>query len=105
MLSRRDALKTAILATAALAASPAALAGKGGDLMWKHYPADERGFLRSPVLIMGAKEAILVDSSFTLSDGKAIADDIRASGRKLTAIYVSQSDPDYYFGLGPSVAA
>jgi glyoxylase-like metal-dependent hydrolase (beta-lactamase superfamily II) len=28
-----------------------------------------------------------------------------ATGKKLTTIYVSQSDPDYYFGLGPVKAA
>ena len=30
---------------------------------------------------------------------------IQASGKRLTTIYVSQSDPDYYFSLGPIKAA
>jgi len=68
---------------------------------WKHLPAGERGFYRAPVLITGTSEALLIDGGFTYADGRAVADAIKATGRKLTAIYVSQSDPDYYFSLKP----
>jgi glyoxylase-like metal-dependent hydrolase (beta-lactamase superfamily II) len=74
-------------------------------LTWQHFPAGERGFYRAPVLISGATEAVLIDGGFTLSDGRAIAQAIKATGKRLTTIYVSQSDPDYYFSLGPIVAA
>lgn len=74
-------------------------------LGWKHLPAGERGFFRAPVLVSGATEAVLIDGGFTLSDGIAVADTIKASGKKLTSIYISQSDPDYYFSLGPIKAA
>ena len=33
--------------------------------------------------------------------GRALAEAVRAKGKRLTTIYVSQSDPDYYFSLGP----
>jgi glyoxylase-like metal-dependent hydrolase (beta-lactamase superfamily II) len=74
-------------------------------LAWRHFPADERGFLRAPVLLSGSKQAMLIDGGFTLSDGRAVTEAIRASGKELTLVYVSQSDPDYYFGLGPICAA
>jgi glyoxylase-like metal-dependent hydrolase (beta-lactamase superfamily II) len=74
-------------------------------LTWKHFPAGEHGFFRAPVLISGAREAVLIDAGFTFPDGRALADDIKASGKKLTTIYISQSDPDYYFGLKPISAA
>jgi glyoxylase-like metal-dependent hydrolase (beta-lactamase superfamily II) len=74
-------------------------------ITWKHLPAGEQGFFRAPVLISGATEAILIDGGFTLADGVAVTDAIKASGKKLTAIYISQSDPDYYFSLGPIKAA
>jgi glyoxylase-like metal-dependent hydrolase (beta-lactamase superfamily II) len=70
-------------------------------LSWKHFPAGERGFFRAPVLITGKTEAILVDGGFTLEDGRALARAIATSGKKLTTVYVSQSDPDYYFSLRP----
>jgi glyoxylase-like metal-dependent hydrolase (beta-lactamase superfamily II) len=72
---------------------------------WRHFPAGEAGFLRAPVLLTGATEAVLIDGGFTLSDGHALAEAIRATGRRLTTVYVSQSDPDFYFGLAPIRAA
>jgi glyoxylase-like metal-dependent hydrolase (beta-lactamase superfamily II) len=74
-------------------------------LSWKHFPAGEHGFFRAPVLISGAHEAALIDGGFTLSDGKVLVEAVKASGKKLTAIYISQSDPDYYFSLAPIKAA
>lgn len=74
-------------------------------LNWADFPAGEHGFFRAPVLLSGAREAILIDGGFTLSDGRKVAEAIRASGKTLTTIYVSQSDPDYYFSLAPIVAA
>lgn len=82
------------------------LQAKGATaLQWKNFPAGERGFFRAPVLLSGAKEAVLVDGGFSLPDGRAVAEAIKASGKTLTTIYVSQSDPDYYFSLGPIKAA
>lgn len=94
-------MKTTLAAGAAAIFTPAGLAHSAGALTWKHFPAGENGFFRAPVLISGAKEAILIDGGFTLSDGKAVADAIKETGKTLTTIYVSQSDPDYYFSLGP----
>ena len=68
---------------------------------WKHFPAGEHGFFRAPVLVTGPREAVLIDGGFTLPDGRAVAEAIKATGQTLTTVYVSQSDPDYYFGLGP----
>lgn len=74
-------------------------------LTYKHFPAGEHGFFRAPVLISGTRESILIDGGFTLPDGIALAEAIRASGKQLTTIYISQSDPDYYFSLKPILAA
>jgi glyoxylase-like metal-dependent hydrolase (beta-lactamase superfamily II) len=105
MMTRRDALKTAAAGVAlSVLGSESALAAKSG-LQIKHFPAGEQGFFRAPVLISDAKEAILIDGGFTFSDGKAVVDAIKASGKKLTTIFISHSDPDYYFSLNPIKAA
>jgi glyoxylase-like metal-dependent hydrolase (beta-lactamase superfamily II) len=91
-------------AAATLAGQSDALAA-GAQLEWKAFPAGENGFFRAPVLVWGPKEAVLIDGGFTLPDGLALVEAIKATGRKLTTIYVSQSDPDYYFSLGPIKAA
>lgn len=70
-------------------------------LTWQNFPAGPNGFFRSPVLITGLTEAVLIDGGFTLPDGRALVEAIRNTGKRLTAIFISQSDPDYYFGLGP----
>jgi len=70
-------------------------------ITWRHFPAGENGFFRAPVLLTGATEAVLIDGGFTLEDGRKLATAIEATGRRLTTVYVSQSDPDYYFSLAP----
>ncbi|OWV87952.1 MBL fold metallo-hydrolase [Rhizobium sp. N122] len=103
MINRRTTLK-AIAVTAAvllpLATSGAAQQEKSA-LSWTAFKAGEAGFLRAPVLVTGKTEAVLIDSSFSFSDGKAVADAIKATGKHLTTIYITTNDPDYYFGLAP----
>src|SRR3982751_5054642 len=92
MTTRRHVIKTvaaAGVATAILGVKDAMAANT--NLTWKHFPAGEHGFFRAPVLISG--------------DRKALAEAIKATGKKLTTIYISQSDPDYYFSLAPIKAA
>lgn len=100
MMTRRD-LMGASLALGAATALGAAARASTPELNWTHFPAGANGFFRAPVLVSGPTEAVLIDAGFTYGDGRALADAIRASGRKLTTIYVSQSDPDYYFSLKP----
>lgn len=85
--------------------APADMGRAAPALTWTHFPAGEKGFFRAPVLISGATEAVLIDGGFTFPNGKDVADAIKATGKTLTTIYVSQSDPDYYFSLKPIVEA
>ena len=94
-------MKTTLATAAAAVFSPAELGHAAGGLSWKHLPAGQNGFFRAPVLISGATETVLIDGGFTFPDGRAVAEAIKASGKKLTTIYISQSDPDYYFSLKP----
>jgi glyoxylase-like metal-dependent hydrolase (beta-lactamase superfamily II) len=103
MMNRRTAF-TAGAGLGLLALNGPALA-VGAPLGWTFYQADANGFRRTPVLLTGRQDAILLDGGFTLSDGETVAAAIRKTGKRLTTIYVSQSDPDYYFSLGPIVAA
>ena len=105
-MNRRNFVQTAAAAgiTTALTGCASAVTG-ASRLQWQHFPADDKGFSRAPVLLSGDKEAILIDGGFSLPDGRAVAQAIKASGKQLSTIYVSQSDPDYYFSLGPIKAA
>ncbi|MCQ1766821.1 MBL fold metallo-hydrolase [Neorhizobium galegae] len=101
MFTRRTIMKTTLAAGATAVFAPAGPGHAATGLAWKHFPAGQNGFFRSPVLVSGATQAILIDGGFTLADGRAVAEAIKATGKTLTTIYVSQSDPDYYFSLGP----
>ena len=68
-------------------------------------PRRRARILPRPGTDSGARDAVLVDGGFTLADGKAVAEAIKRSGKQLTTVYVSQSDPDHYFGLAPIKAA
>jgi glyoxylase-like metal-dependent hydrolase (beta-lactamase superfamily II) len=53
----------------------------------------------SSTLVTGAKDAMLVDAQFSTVDAQKLVDLIKASGKRLTTIYISHGDPDFYFGL------
>lgn len=64
-----------------------------------YNPGSASLFPVSSTLILGNKEAILVDAQFQKNDAEKLVSLIKESGRKLKTIYISHSDPDYYFGL------
>ncbi|UVK51189.1 MBL fold metallo-hydrolase [Mesorhizobium sp. AR02] len=102
MFTRRQIMKTSLALGATAVFAPAERGQAAGTTLgWKHFPAGPNGFFRAPVLVSGPSEALLIDGGFTYPDGKALAEAIKATGKKLTTIYVSQSDPDYYFSLKP----
>jgi hypothetical protein len=69
------------------------------DLKLQVYNASENSFGVASVIVSGKTEAVLIDAQFTLADAEKVAQEIKASGKKLTTIYVSHGDPDFYFGL------
>ena len=64
-----------------------------------YNPRENAVFPVSSTLITGTKDAILVDAQFSNTEAQALVERIRASGKRLTTIFISHGDPDYYFGL------
>jgi len=87
---------TVIAATLAITFSSAQAAP---PLTVKVYNAGGNSFNVNATLIAGEKEAIVIDAGFTRADALRIAANVLDSGKQLTTIYVSQADPDYYFGV------
>ncbi|EGQ8025202.1 MBL-fold metallo-hydrolase Vmh [Vibrio vulnificus] len=92
-----------ILAVAVLAtlSQPALAALK----LTTYNPQEKAIFPVSSTLISGKKEAILFDAQFSTTEGKALVELIRQSGKELTTVYITGGDPDFYFGLQPIVEA
>lgn len=72
---------------------------EAGNLKLQVYNASENSFGVASVIVSGKTDAVLIDAQFTLADAEKVAREIKSSGKKLTAIYVSYGDPDFYFGL------
>jgi glyoxylase-like metal-dependent hydrolase (beta-lactamase superfamily II) len=67
-------------------------------LTLKVYNADAGSFNVNSVLVFGKTEALVIDSGFTRADALRIAANVLDSGKTLKAIFISNADPDYYFG-------
>jgi glyoxylase-like metal-dependent hydrolase (beta-lactamase superfamily II) len=57
------------------------------------------GFLVNSTVIEGKTDAIVIDSQFTLADGKKLAEAVLATKKNLTFVYVTHYHPDHYFGF------
>lgn len=64
-----------------------------------YNPGESAIFAVSSELLSGANDAVLVDAQFSTADAAKLVEMIKASGKKLTTIYISHGDPDFYFGL------
>jgi glyoxylase-like metal-dependent hydrolase (beta-lactamase superfamily II) len=68
------------------------------------YSGVEASLFPNSVLILGGKEAVLVDGQWWLSEGEKVARMIADSGRRLTAVLITHAHPDHYMGLQPVLA-
>jgi glyoxylase-like metal-dependent hydrolase (beta-lactamase superfamily II) len=53
----------------------------------------------SSTLIYGERDAVLVDTFFTVDHSAKLADQVAASGKNLTYIYVTHAHGDHFFGI------
>jgi glyoxylase-like metal-dependent hydrolase (beta-lactamase superfamily II) len=88
---KQTLLSAALAASAAANAAPLTL-----DVF---NPGEAAIFPVASVIVSGAKDAVLIDAQFSRGEALKLVERIRASGKHLTTVYVSHSDPDFYFGL------
>ena len=88
------------------ASPPAAAAPVRQALRTDVYNPGASGIFQvASTLVTGANDAVLVDAQFSTVDALKLVERIKASGKRLTTIYISHGDPDYYFGLVALTAA
>lgn len=66
----------------------------------KIFFSDEKGFEVASVIVLGKRDAALIDAQWTLSNAHRVIAEILETGRHLKTIYVTHAHPDHYFGLG-----
>lgn len=79
-------------------APTAAVAQAQPALTLKVYNADGNSFNVNAVVVSGKTEAIVIDSGFTRADALRVAANVLDSGKSLRTIFISNADPDFYFG-------
>ncbi|WP_346826067.1 MBL fold metallo-hydrolase [Serratia inhibens] len=70
-----------------------------------YNPGEKSVFPVSSEIISGKHEVALIDAQFQRNDAEELVKKIKATGKKLTTVYISHSDPDFYFGLDVIKAA
>ncbi|KFK94004.1 MULTISPECIES: MBL fold metallo-hydrolase [unclassified Serratia (in: enterobacteria)] len=70
-----------------------------------YNPGENSLFPVSSEIISGKHEVALIDAQFQRNDAQNLVKKIKATGKKLTTVYISHSDPDFYFGLDVIKAA
>lgn len=90
-------LSSAALAATVIGAAPAFAADPLSISVCN--PGEKGIFAVSSEIVSGPQEVLLVDAQFSTADAAALVEQIKATGKTLKTVYVSHSDPDYYFGL------
>jgi glyoxylase-like metal-dependent hydrolase (beta-lactamase superfamily II) len=70
-----------------------------------YNPGEKSIFPVSSEIVSGEKEVVLIDAQFQGNDADQLIEKIKATGKTLTTVYISHSDPDFYFGLDKIKAA
>ena len=93
-------IKQTLQAVASTALAAAVASASAAPLKVEVYnPGEAAIFPVASVLVSGAKDAVLIDAQFSRGEALKLVEQIRASGKRLTTVYVSHGDPDFYFGL------
>ncbi|MDX1300954.1 MBL fold metallo-hydrolase [Photobacterium sp.] len=91
-------MKKMTLLAASILFAGSAFATEQTPLTFDVYNADGNSFHVNSTLIEGEKEVMLIDTGFTKADALRIAAKVLDTGKELKTIFISQADPDYYFG-------
>jgi glyoxylase-like metal-dependent hydrolase (beta-lactamase superfamily II) len=96
---KRTVFRSLLAATAGLMITAAVSAAPQPLKLEVYNPGASGIFPVSSELITGNTDAIVIDAQFDRASAEQLLKKVQDSGKKLTTIYISHGDPDYYFGL------
>lgn len=70
-----------------------------GNVKVHIFTSDPVIFEVASVVFEGKDEVVLIDAQFSKNNAQSLVDLIKKTGKPLTTIFISYSDPDFYFGL------
>jgi len=77
----------------------ASLNAQEQTLTLKVITSSESSLYTNFTLVMGEKDAVLIDAPFTRSDAHRVVAEILDSGKELKYIYVTHDHPDHFFNV------
>jgi len=69
------------------------------DLKLDVFVGGDNAFNVTSTIVSGERDAVVIDGQFTRTDAERLAETIKATGKNLTAVYVTHGHPDHYWGL------
>jgi glyoxylase-like metal-dependent hydrolase (beta-lactamase superfamily II) len=96
---KRTVFRSLLAATAGLMIAASVSAAPLPLKLELYNPGASGIFPVSSELITGKTDAIVIDAQFDRASAGQLLKKVQDSGKKLTTIYISHGDPDYYFGL------
>ena len=87
-----------LLALGVIAADDAGAQAPAAPLTVRIHNAEAGSFHVNAVVVSGKTEAMVIDSGFTRADALRVAANVLDSGKTLKTIFISNADPDFYFG-------
>src|SRR5947209_7944138 len=69
------------------------------DLKLDVFVGGDNAFNVTSTIVSGERDAVLIDGQFTRTDAERLAETIKASGKNMTAVYITHGHPDHYWGL------
>lgn len=91
-------LNRLIAPTLALGMAATGGAASAAPLTVQVINADAGSFHVNAALVTGPTEAVVIDTGFTRADALRIAARVLDSGKTLTTLFISNADPDFFFG-------
>ena len=98
MLSLQLVRRVLPLLALGVVAAEGASAQVVAPLSGKVYNADANSFHVNAVGVSGKSDAMVIDTGFTRADALRVAANVLDSGKVLKTIFISNADPDFYFG-------
>ena len=62
------------------------------------YAGSDAGLGANSHLLIGDREVMLVDTQFLISEARKVVETVKATGKRLTTIFVTHEHPDHHFG-------
>src|ERR1700732_3318277 len=93
------AVCSAVTSLLFLISSPSALAGGQHELSIKVFTSTDDQFWTNSVIIEGTHEVMLVDAQLTKTNAEKVLQEIRATKKPLSIIYITHEHADHFLGL------